>query len=67
MKKLIKNTCYGKFGKTTARDVASALIRDCDSIEHHNTTVIVNAFGHKYRIENAYSRTPKITQLDTER
>lgn len=49
--------------KLTARELVDALMRDATSKEHHNDTVIVSAFGHRYKIENVYSSKPKITQL----
>ena len=49
--------------KLTAKEQADVLMRCATSIEHHNDTVIVSAFGHRYKIENAYSRTPRISQL----
>jgi hypothetical protein len=52
-----------KSSKLTPREIANVLIRNATSKEHHNHSVIVSAFGQRYKIENPYSSRPKITQL----
>ena len=49
--------------RKTAREVADTLISVGKIISVTNNTLMVNAFGHEFRIDNAYSKTPKITQI----
>lgn len=54
--------------KRTAKDVAATLIKNGKITENHlqgyNRWVVLEAFGHKYRIDEPFGKSPKIYQLD---
>lgn len=53
--------------KRTVKEIAESILKDGEIIKSITTfsgvTYVVKAFGHTYRIENAYGAKPKITQL----
>lgn len=53
-------------GKLTARETAMCIMREGEVISRLNDTLVVFAYGHKYKIENAFGRVPKITLLREE-
>ena len=53
--------------KLTTKEKAQILINDGivkKVIGYQNPTYVVESHGHTYKIENAFSKSPKITKID---